>query len=110
MEITVNIYYTGEGNNAIKFASEMNSSGIVDEIRSKKGNLQYEYFISNENNSKILLIDKWENQEALDKHHQSDIMDKIIKLREKYNLSMKVERYITDEEGIPESDKKYIIE
>lgn len=35
-------------------------------------------------------------------------MSEIISFREKYNLSMKVERYITDESGIPDRDKDYI--
>jgi hypothetical protein len=36
------------------------------------------------------------------------MMEKITRLREKYNLSMKVERYISDEAGMPDTDKKYI--
>lgn len=37
------------------------------------------------------------------------MMNKIIGLREKYNLHMKVERYISDDE-IPQTDQKYIRE
>ncbi len=44
MAITVNIYYSGKNDNAKKFAEEMISSGTVDEIRSEKGNIRYEYF------------------------------------------------------------------
>ena len=44
MAFTINIYYTGSNGFAKQFAEEMISSGIVDEIRSKKGNLRYEYF------------------------------------------------------------------
>jgi hypothetical protein len=36
------------------------------------------------------------------------MMSKIVELRNKYSLSMKVERYITDSGGIPETDRKYI--
>lgn len=61
--ITVNIYYTGNGENAFEFAKEMVESGIVTEIRAKKGNLRYEYFIPFEKKNTILLIDEWENQE-----------------------------------------------
>ena len=50
-----------------------------------------------------------ENQEAIDMHHASPMMNTIMKLREKYNLHMKVERYISDDE-IPETDKKFIKE
>ena len=56
----------------------------------------------------ILLIDIWNNQQALDMHHASPMMQKIINLREKYDLNMKVERYVTDKSGIPEKDKVFI--
>ena len=36
-------------------------------------------------------------------HHGTAMMDTIIRLREKYNLHMKVERYLLDDE-IPDSD------
>ena len=42
-------------------------------------------------------IDKWKNQEALDLHHSSSAMEKILDLRNKYDLHMRVERYVSDE-------------
>lgn len=110
MAITINIYYSGTNGNARKFAEEMLSSGIVDEIRAEKGNLKYEYFFPMNDSETVLLIDSWENQRAIDIHHKSPMMQKIINLREKYDLSMTVERYTTDELGIPEQDKAYIKE
>lgn len=110
MAITINIYYSGTNKNARKFAEEMLSSGIVDEIRAQEGNLKYEYFLPMNDDETVLLIDSWENQQALDIHHKSPMMQKIIDLREKYDLSMEVERYITDEVGIPEKDKAFIKE
>jgi len=55
-----------------------------------------------------LLIDSWENQEAIDKHHASEIISEITELREKYDLRMKVERYVSGELG--EHDAKFIRE
>jgi quinol monooxygenase YgiN len=108
--ITVNIYYSGINGNAKRFAEEMLSSGIVDRIRSKKGNLRYEYFYPMEDSETVLLIDSWVNQEALDDHHHSPMMQEIVQLREKYDLHMKVERYLSDEAGIPGLDQSYIRE
>ena len=107
MNITFNIYYKSENGNAKKFAEEMISSGIVNEIRSKKGNLRYEYFIPLNDDSKVLLIDSWENQEALDNHHNSETMKKIMDLRNKYDLHMTVEKYIKDETNM-EGNNKFI--
>ncbi len=108
MAITINIYYTGVNGTARKFAEEMMQSGIVDEIRSEDGNLRYEYFFPMNDTETVLLIDSWANQESLDNHHKTQMMQKIIDLREKYNLHMKVERYVTSD--LPDTDKKFIRE
>lgn len=108
MAITINIFYTGRNGNAKKFAEEMVANGIVRDIRAEEGNLKYEYFFPMDDDETVLLIDSWKNQEALDKHHATEMMQKIIALREKYDLHMRVERYVSDELGIPEQDRMYI--
>lgn len=109
MSITVNIYYTGKNGSAKKFAEEMVSSGTAAEIRNEKGNIRYDYFFPMDDAETVLLIDSWENQEAIDAHHASPMMNKIIRLREKYDLHMKVERYISPGE-IPEKDRSFVRE
>lgn len=106
--ITVNIYYTGTNGNARKFADEMETSGIASLIRQKNGNLRYDYFYPRDDKETVLLIDSWKNQAELDAHHASDLMPKIMELRNKYDLHMRVERYISDENGLPAADKKFI--
>lgn len=108
MAIIINIYYRGENGNARRFAEEMIFSGIVDEIRAEDGNLKYEYFYPVNDPDTVLLIDSWYDQEALDRHHASPMMEKIVQLREKYDLHMEVERYIPENTGIPEKDKAFI--
>lgn len=106
MAITINIYYTGKNGAARAFAEEMIASATVKAIREEKGNLKYEYFIPIDKPDTILLIDSWENQTALDMHHASPMTEKIEELREKYDLHMKVERYVSTAEL--EGDKKFI--
>ena len=99
MAITINIYYTGEGGNAKKFAEEMIASGIVEAVRAEEGNERYEYFFSMDDPETVLLIDRWKNQEALDFHHKSEMMKQIAQLRDKYKLRLKVERYVDENNG-----------
>ena len=94
MNLIINIYYTGEKGNAREFAEEMISSGLVDKIRKEEGNERYEYFIPLEDPETVILIDKWKDEKALDNHHKSEMMKEIASLREKYNLSMKVEKFM----------------
>ncbi len=106
MSITVNLRYTGTDGNARKFAEEMISSGTVDAIRAEEGNLRYEYYQSLDDPETILLIDSWANQEAIDKHHATPMMDTIAKLREKNDLHMTVERYTAVD--TPETENQFI--
>ena len=105
MRITVNLYYTGTNGNARKFAEEMVASGTVDEIRAEEGNERYEYFFPMDDPETVLLIDRWRDQAALDFHHKSPMMGKIAALREKYDLHMTVERFVSDDIG---ADEGYI--
>ncbi len=107
MSITVNLRYKGENKAALNFAREMTSKGIVQAIRNEKGNLRYEYFQSMDDPETILLIDSWKNQEAIDMHHASPMMKTIAELRDKYDLHMTVERYVSDD-TMPDGDRAFI--
>lgn len=93
MSLTINIYYTGKNGSARAFAKEMVESGLVDRVRNEGGNLKYEYFFPMDDEETVLLIDRWKNKEALDIHHKSEMMGEIAKLRDKYNLHMRVEQF-----------------
>ena len=108
MAITVNIYYTGNRGAARKFAEEMTVSGVVDAIRAEAGNLRYAYFFPMEDPETVLLIDSWRDQQALDTHHASPMMAQIARLREQYDLHMRVERYLSDETPTTSQDEAFL--
>ena len=94
MSLTINIYYTGENGSAKKFSEEIVEKGVVDRVRAEEGNKKYEYFFPMDDPETVLLIDRWESQEALDIHHKSPMMKEIADLRDKYHLHMKVEQFV----------------
>lgn len=103
--ITVNLYYKGVNGSARAFADEMESSGIADAIRAEQGNLRYEYFQPIDDPETVLLIDSWIDQAAIDAHHASPMMKQLAELREKYDLHMTIERFVSDEY---EADHQFI--
>ena len=103
--ITVNLYYTGSNGSAKAFAEEMESSGIAEAIRAEDGNLRYQYFQPLDDPETILLIDSWSDQAAIDAHHASQMMTQLAALREKYDLHMKVERFVSEDIG---ADERFI--
>ena len=104
--ITVNIRYTGVGGAARAFAEEMTASGTVAAIRAEAGNLRYEYYLPMDDPETVLLIDSWTDQRAIDAHHASPMMAAIAALREKYDLHMAVERYVSA--GDAPGDERFI--
>ena len=106
MAITVNLRYTGKNGNARKFVEEMTAGGTVAAIRAEAGNLRYEYYQPFDDPETVLLIDSWENQAAIDAHHASPMMATIAALREKYDLHMTAERFVSAE--TPESEDRFI--
>ncbi len=103
--ITINLFYKGKGGSAKAFAEEMEKSGIADRIRAEEGNMGYRYFMPLDDPETVLLIDSWRDEEALESHHQSEMMLSLSALREKYDLHMTANRYISDENA---EDEKYL--
>ena len=103
--ITVNLYYRGENGAAKAFAEEMEASGIAAAIRAEEGNIRYRYFQPLDDPETVLLIDSWADQAAIDAHHASPMMAQLAALREKYDLHMTVERFVSEDLG---ADERFI--
>ena len=108
MAITINIYYTGQNGSARRFAGEMVSSGTAGQIHAEAGNHPYDYYFPMDDPKTDPLFDSRADQNALDVHHASPMMAQIAALRDKYDLHMKVERYLSDDAGLPARDAGFI--
>ncbi len=103
MSITLHVFYRGKEGAARAFADEMTAKGVVESIRREPGNLRYAYYYPAEDAGVVLLVDSWRDEAALDEHHRSPMMAEIAALREKYDLHMTVERFVSIEDGGDES-------
>ena len=61
--------------------------------------IENEYYIPMDDPETVLLIDSWTDQVAIDAHHATPMMATIAALREKYDLHMTVERYLSAEDN-----------
>lgn len=105
--ITLHLFYRGENGSARAFAEEMEKTCIADAIRREAGNLRYRYFQPLDDPETVLLIDAWTDQAAIDAHHASPMMAQLAALREKYDLHMTVERFVSGDIG---QDARFIRE
>ena len=79
------------------------SRGDAANIRREPGNLRYQYFQPLDDPETILLVDSWADQAAIDAHHASPMMAALAALREKYDLHMTAERFISESLGTDET-------
>ena len=92
-QITINIRYNATDGNALKYMQEMETTGFADSIRAIPGCLRYDYFIPQDDPQSVLLIDSWEDNQALNRYHSSSVMKKAEALRAKYKLERKAEMF-----------------
>ena len=92
-QITINIRYNAPDGNTLKYMKDMEATGFADSIRAIPGCLRYDYFIPQDDTQSVLLIDSWEDQEALNRYHNSPVMKKAEALRAKYQLERKAEMF-----------------
>ena len=90
-QITINIRYNAPDGNALKYMQEMETTGFADSIRAIPGCLRYDYFIPQDDPQSVLLIDSWEDNQALNRYHSSSVMKRVEALRAKYKLERKAE-------------------
>lgn len=82
--IILHVTYTAKpgDNMARKFVEEL-EQGPAPKVRAEHGNICYDYYF-NANDSKVLLLEKWQDEASLAAHMQMPHMDEIRGIKAKY--------------------------
>lgn len=75
------------------FVKEVLEAGIAKASKAEKGNYFYDFYFSAENEDDVMLLEKWENQEALDIHSNQPHYAAIGEIKKKYEVSTQIEKY-----------------
>ena len=78
---------------------------LVEKSRQEEGNVSYVNVQDREDERIRIFLELWKDQDAIDIHHATPMMATIAALREKYDLHMHAERYISEDLG---TDGKFI--
>ena len=90
--IVLNVEYTMKPGGAEGFVREVTEIGVLQDIRSHQGCLKYDYYYAAEGN-KLMLVEWWTDQAALDKHLAEPCMDTLRTIKDKYATGTTVEKY-----------------
>lgn len=69
------------------FIKEIKENRIAEKVLAEDGAVQYEYFLSAEENDMVLLMEEWESREAQQAHMNHPNMETIVAIKEKYVAS-----------------------
>ena len=66
------------------FLEMIYSEGIDAASRAEDGNIQYDYFTPVDSSDELLLIEKWRDAEALDRHHTQPHFARLGELKKEF--------------------------
>ena len=89
----INVVYIMKPGMRDQFLAEVTSCGAQQKVRRAAGCLQYDYFLSADDQDKLLLMEKWSSAEAQAAHLTQPHMVLIAAAKARCVLETKVETY-----------------
>ena len=75
------------------FLNAIRSEGIASGARREPGNLMYDWYVSAENDTDLLLIEKYQDGDAVAEHVRQAHTGRLVELKEEYVEDMILEQY-----------------
>lgn len=92
-KLTIIVRYTTKSGFAKAFSDEVLKLGILPEIRKEDGCEEYSYYLSAENPSEVVLLERWASEEKQIAHLAGEAMKKLRPVKDKYVVSQTVEKF-----------------
>lgn len=86
MKTLIVTYLCGTKENRDAFYTGIVENGIGEKCENEKGCESYKYYFPAFDDTSLLLIEEWENEEALTAHKFQPHMSKLMELKEKYDV------------------------
>ena len=92
--IVLNVTYELKENvSPADFVIELEENGLAPYCRQEKGNICYSYFYPADGSSQVLLLEKWEDEESLTAHAQTENFARIGQVKNQYVESTDIQKY-----------------
>ncbi|MBQ9156006.1 MAG: antibiotic biosynthesis monooxygenase [Eubacterium sp.] len=89
--IVINVYYDCKPGKRREFYESILPK--AEYFRQEAGNIQYAYFDAIEDDNRLLLVEKWADEESLKSHASTDIFKSLGELKEKYVDNVVLEKF-----------------
>ncbi len=93
--IVLNVTYKCKPEMVPEFLEAIITEGIDEASRSEAGNIKYDYYIPADGSDELLLVEKWQDAEALAEHGKQPHFARLGALKPEFVLDTVIERYKT---------------
>ena len=91
--LILHVYYTCKPGMAQTFVKAVKDCGAQAKVHAEDGCMQYDYHLSFEQPDTVVLLERWRDAAALEKHMGQPHMGEINALKKQYVDEVKIERY-----------------
>ena len=91
--IVLNVTYKCKPDLREEFLEAIQRDGIDEASRAEAGNRKYEYYLPYDDNGDLLLLEKWEDADALRSHGQTAHLKRLSELKKQFVNETVIERF-----------------
>ena len=84
------VVYTAKEGQRDAFVKDVFSSGLLETIRSAEGCQTYDYYISEESDERLMLMETWESDAHREKHLHQPAMEQLNQLIADYIVDIEI--------------------
>ena len=92
--IILNVTYKCKPQMRDEFLEMIMSEGIDVACRSEDGNIKYDYYIPTDDSDDLLLVEKWRDAEALDKHSKQPHFARLGEMKKDFVNDTIIEKFV----------------
>ena len=92
--VILHVYYYCKSGMAEAFVRALKDSGLQAKVQAEDGCIQYDYHLSCEREDTVVLLEKWRDAAALEKHLAQPHMEEIRNVKERYVEESRVEKFV----------------
>ena len=92
-KLLLNVTYTTKPGKRTAFFNALTQLGVVAQSKQEPGNIRYDYYYPVESEDQLLLVEIWEDEEALAFHAQTEHYQQLQSIKGDYLINASIEKF-----------------
>lgn len=91
--LLLNVTYTTKPGKRTAFLNALTQLGVVEKSKQEPGNIRYDYFYPVDSEDQLLLVEIWEDEEALAFHAQTEHYQQLQSIKGDYLINASIDKF-----------------